>query len=84
MSKEIKPHTKIYLKNRQVRCIWCSRVNPVEKKTTCKECGKGFCQDSSGLSCWSDHVAIGGVPAAPARGTKKRKVRECEGVDNDL
>ena len=44
MTKEIKPHTKIYLKNKQVRCIRCSRVNLVEKKTTmmCQECGKGF------------------------------------------
>ena len=44
MSKEIKPHTKIYLKNKQVRCIWCSRVNLVEKKTTmmCQECEKVF------------------------------------------
>ena len=85
VSKEIKPHTKIYLKNKQVRCIWCSRVNLVEKKTTmmCQECGKGFCRDCSGLSCWSHHVALGGVPAAPARGTKKRKVRECkEEVDD--
>ena len=40
MSKEIKSHTKIYLKYKQVRCIWCSRVNLVEKKTTmmCQEC----------------------------------------------
>ena len=49
----------------------------------CQECGKGFCQDCSGLSCWSHHVALGGVPAAPARGTKKRKVQECVEVDND-
>jgi len=49
----------------------------------CQECGKGFCQDCSGLSCWSHHVALGGVPAAPARGTKKRKVGECVEVDND-
>ena len=85
MSKEIKPHTKIYLKNKQVRCIWCSRVNLVEKKTTmmCQECGKGFCRDCSGLSCWSHHVALGGVPVAPARGTKKRKVRECKEIVDD-
>jgi len=84
MSKEIKPHTKVYLKNKQVRCIWCSRVNLIEKKTTmmCQECGKGFCRDCSGLSCWSHHVALDGVPAAPARGTKKRRVRGCVGLDS--
>ena len=56
-----------------------------EKKTTmmCQECVKCFCQDSSGLRCWFHHVALGEVPVAPARGTKKRKVRECEVVDND-
>ncbi len=86
MSKEIEPHTKIYLKNKQVRCIWCSRVNLVDNKTTrmmCQECGKGFCRDCSGLSCWSHHVALGGVPATPARGTKKRKVREYKEVEHD-
>ena len=77
--KQIKPHTKVFLKKKQVRCIWCSRINLLEKKTTmmCKECGKGFCRDSSGLGCWSHHVALGGCPVAPARGTKKRKVSDC-------
>ena len=65
-------HTRDFLKGgKQVRCIWCSRVNLVEKKTTlkCLECGKGFCRNH----CWSHHVAHGGVPAAPKYGTKKRK-----------
>ena len=47
MCKEIKTHTQVFLaKKRQVRCIWCSRVRLIERKTTmiCKECGKGFAQ----------------------------------------
>ena len=66
-------HTKIKLPaGKQLRCIWCSRVNLVERKCTvqCQECGKGFCRDL----CWSLHVAHNGVPAAPKRGTKKKKV----------
>ena len=43
-----------------------------------KECGKGFCRDESGNGCWSHHLAYGGVPQVPARGTKKRKVKEEE------
>ena len=68
-----KIHTKIKLPaGKQLRCIWCSRVNLVERKCTvqCQECGKGFCRDL----CWSLHVAHNGVPAAPKRGTKKKKV----------
>ena len=69
-------HTRLFLKNKkQVRCIWCSRVNLVEKKTTmkCLECDVGFCRDGS---CWSHHVALGGIPRAPKKGTKKRKLSE--------
>ena len=71
-------HTREYLKKGQLRCIWCSRVNLVEKKTTmkCMECGKGFCRDGSGNDCWSFHVALGRVPQCPKRGTKKRKASE--------
>ena len=57
-------HTKIILKKgKQLQCMWCSRVNLIEQKTTlkCLECGKGFCRDkNNGLSCWSHHVALGG------------------------
>ena len=71
-------HTKVLLeKGKQLRCLWCSRVNLVERKTTlkCLECGKGFCRDeNNGLTCWSHHVALGGIPAAPKRGTKKMKL----------
>ena len=53
----------------QLRCLWCSRVNLLHRKTylRCKECGGGFCVNG----CWSHHVAYGGIPAKPARGTKK-------------
>ena len=77
--KSIRNHTRIFLKGRkQVRCIWCSRVNLVERKTTmkCSECDKGFCRDNTGYSCWSHHVCFGGVPQAPKKGTRKRLVRE--------
>ena len=66
-------HTRVFLKNKkQVRCIWCSRVDLLEKKTTmkCLECGYGFCREGP---CWSHHVAMCGVPRAPKKGTKKRK-----------
>jgi len=69
-------HTKVFLKDKkQVRCMWCSRVELVERKTTmkCFECNAGFCRSAG---CWSHHVAIGGVPRAPKRGTKKRKICE--------
>lgn len=67
-------HTKEFLK-KQIRCIWCSRVNLVERKTLlkCMECGKGFCREGG---CWSHHVALGGCPQAPKKGTKKRLVSQ--------
>ena len=75
-----KEHTKVILKEgKQLRCMWCSRVHLVERKTTlkCLECGKGFCRDDkNGVSCWSDHVSLGGVPKAPRYGTRKRKLKE--------
>ena len=78
--KACSTHTKKILKNgKQLRCLWCSRVNLTERKTTlkCLECGKGFCRDEkNGLSCWSHHIALGGIPAAPKHGTRKKKLYE--------
>ena len=79
--KHMGTHTKVILKaGQQVRCIWCSRVNLKETKTTmkCLECNRGFCRDG-GRECWSHHVACGGVPNAPLRGSLKRKINELEG-----
>ena len=76
-----KQHTNIILKGgKQLPCMWYSRVNLLEQKTTfmCQECRKGFCRDeNNGLSCWSHHVVLGGVPKAPKYGTRKRKLIEC-------
>ena len=77
-------HTQEWLKGgKQVRCVWCSRVNFAVRKTTllCIECKKGFCRDSSGRSCWSHHLALGGCPKSPERGIiqesmKKRKLED--------
>ena len=71
-------HQKVYLKGKQLRCIWCSRVNYSDRKTTlkCLECNKGFCRDDSGRHCWSLHVAHGGLPTAPKRGMIKKKKEE--------
>ena len=73
-------HTKEFISKGQLRCCWCSRVHLVERKTTmrCIECKVGFCRDTSGRSCWSHHIAYGGVPKPPPRGTLKRKVSEIE------
>jgi hypothetical protein len=53
----------------QIRCLWCSRVNGKDKKTTlkCLECGVGFCKDQTGRMCWSLHVALNGPPKQPKR-----------------
>ena len=75
-------HTKVLLEGRkQVRCIWCSRIHLVERNTTmkCLECDKGFCRDQ-GRDCWSHHIALGGIPASPKRGTKKRLIHDCDGL----
>ena len=77
-------HTKIFLTDKkQLRCIWCSRINLTERKTTmmCLQCGKGFCRDSSGFGCWSHHIALGGIPCAPKKGTKKRLAGEVDGEE---
>ena len=39
-----------------------------------------YCKFQQG--CWSHHVALDGLPTSPARGTKKRKVRECVEVES--
>jgi len=75
-------HTKVLLEARkQVRCIWCSRIHLIERKTTmkCLECDKGFCRDQ-GRDCWSHHIALGGIPVSPKRGTKKRLIHDCDGL----
>ena len=79
-------HTREILKRNQLRCIWCSRVNLVERKTTmrCKECNKSVCRDGSGNGCWSHHVASGGVPSAPKKGTKKRLANEVEDEEDPV
>ena len=73
-----KEHAKVILKKgKQLRCMWCSRVNLVDRKTTlkCLECGKGFCRDkNNGLSCWSHHVALGGGPKASKIWYKKEEI----------
>lgn len=66
-------------KGRQLWCISCSRVHLVEQKITlaCNDCGKVFCNDSTGRGCWSFYVATGGVSAPLKKGSRKRKVSEC-------
>ena len=49
----------------------------------CFKCDKGFCRDSGGSGCWSQHVAFGGVPCAPEKGTRKRLVTELESEYDD-
>ena len=81
--EHILQHTQTINTKKQFRCIWCSRVHLVERKTTlkCAECGVGFCRNTSGRNCWASHVALGGPPAAPKWGTKKRK---CNDMDLSL
>lgn len=79
-------HTMVFLKNKQIRCVWCSRVYFENRRTTikCLECNVGFCRDKFGRSCWSHHVAHNGPPLQPKKGTIlaniKRKAEEalCE------
>ena len=55
LSQDVHPgsiHTKEYMiKQEQVRCIWCSRVNLIKRKTNMKyiECDRGFCKKRY---CW--------------------------------
>ena len=68
LSQEVNPgsiHTKEYMnKQKQVRCIWCIRVNLIERKTTmkCIECNRGFFRKRD---CWSHYVAYRGVRNQP-------------------
>ena len=77
-------HTRVYLeRKKQIRCIWCSRVSLIEKKTTmkCKEWDRGFYRNTD---CWGHHVPYGGVPMQPKRGTRKRLPnRDDDEIDND-
>jgi len=68
-------HSKEYLKGSQVRCIWYSRFDLIERKATmkCLECNRVFCCDDTGLGFWCHHVALGGFLRAPKWGTKKHK-----------
>ena len=77
-------HTQNWLKNgKQVRCVWCSRINFTVRKTTllCIECNKGFCRDTSGRSCWLHHVAHGGYPVTPARGSIQANMKKKKDMD---
>ena len=65
-------HTQEFLTGgKQLQCIWYSRVNFLERKTTlrCLECKKGFCRNHF----WSHHIVHGGVPVALKYERKKRK-----------
>jgi len=46
----------------------------------CEECGYGFCRNNSGRDYWSHHVALGGIPQAPKRRTKRKK---CKDIDDE-
>ena len=77
--------TKHHIQNKkQVKCLWCSRVENTERKTTmkCLGCNSGFCR--SAWACWSHLVAIRWVPRKPKRkrGAKKRKI--CEIIEWNL
>ena len=54
-------------------CVQCNRVNLKESKTAikCLECDRGFCRDGD-KECWLYHVACGGVPKAPPKGSLKQ------------
>ena len=83
-TRTIGHHTKQILKS-QIRCVWCRRVNLTHRKTTLKykECGTEFCCDKSGHMCWLHHLALGGCPLAPKRGTLKSNARDNEGEDDN-
>ena len=54
--------SKTYTK--QLCCVWCYRVDGIERKTTmrCIECGVGFCAPQTGSKCWENHVRNEGPP----------------------
>ena len=69
-----KEHTKVILKGgKQLRCMWCRRVNLVERKIIlkCLEYGKVFCRDIILLvtSCY-----VGGGPKASKTWYKKEEI----------
>ena len=62
-------HTQEFLKGgKRLQCIWCSRANFVERKTSLRylEYKKGSCKNH----CWSHY----GVPVVLKCGAKKRKI----------
>jgi len=69
----------------QIHCLWYSRVNLKNRKTTlkCKKCDSGFVCDESGRMHWSHHLTLGGCPLAPKRGTLKRNSRDNKGEDDN-
>ena len=74
-------HTMVLLEGKkQVRCVWCSKVNLVQQKVSmiCKECTKGFFRATSGRECWSHHVAINELPKNLKKGTKQMQPSEME------
>jgi len=56
--------SKSYTK--QIRCVWCSRVHGVIRKTSlkCAKCGVGFCSERTGRNCWLMHIQNHGPPPA--------------------
>lgn len=50
---------------KQIRCVWCSRVHGLIRKTSlkCAECGLGFCSERTGRKCWLMHTENHGPPA---------------------
>ena len=81
-------HTRLILpRNKQLQCIWCSRVHLIERKVTMKykECRVSFCRTSSGRDCQSRHFAMNGILEAPREGQKRRLCKEVlvAEADND-
>ena len=65
-------HTMEFLKGgKQVRCIWCSYIDLIERKTTLKrlECNKVFCRNH----CWSHHVVHVEILQLQNMGQKKKE-----------
>ena len=61
----------------QARCMWCSCIDGLTRKTQlrCIQCGVGFCAEKSGRKCWANHVCNDGPPAKPPQQRKKRSRR---------
>ena len=58
----------------QARCMWCSRVKGIVRKTQlqCVQCGVGFFAEKSGRKFWSLHVCNNGPPPKPQPQRSKR------------